>query len=57
MSKLINVYTYMCICAWNTLLMFIDMSHWGIMPSNNNNNNDNNNNDGNLVIDRTVQKN
>ena len=23
----INVYTYMCICAWNTLSVFIDMSH------------------------------
>ena len=19
----------MCVCAWNTLLMFIDISHWG----------------------------
>ena len=51
----------MCICAWNTFLMFIDMSHLGIMLSNNNNNNndndDDNNNDGNLLIDRTVQNN
>ena len=49
----------MRICAWNTLLMFIDMHHSRIMLSNNNdNNNDNsvdNNNDGNLLIDRTIQ--
>ena len=54
------VYVY-TVCAWSTLLMFIDMSHCGIMLSNNNNNNndnnDNNNNDDSLLIDRTIQNN